>query len=182
MMNQKVIGLVVAVCALLLFDVAAAQAAMRFCVSITGVKQGQFRAQGTVPYCGKSIEGVAFHYSVVSPRDLATGQATGKRAHKPVRIQKEWGAASPQLFQALAQNEPLTAVVVDFFSTDPTGKTLLDHTIKLTNAFVASIEHHSDSLAVPPQPSLPAMETVEFVFQQIELIDHKSKSGAMDSW
>jgi hypothetical protein len=38
------------------------------------------------------------HY-IISPRDLATGQASGKRMHKPVTFVKEWGAASPQLSQ-----------------------------------------------------------------------------------
>lgn len=37
------------------------------------------------------------HYSVTSPRDPASGQASGKRMHKPVTIVKEWGAATPQL-------------------------------------------------------------------------------------
>lgn len=30
-----------------------------------------------------------------SPRDVATGQASGKRMHKPITFVKEWGAASP---------------------------------------------------------------------------------------
>ena len=34
---------------------------------------------------------------VISPRDSASGMATGKRQHAPVKITKEWGAASPQL-------------------------------------------------------------------------------------
>lgn len=34
---------------------------------------------------------------VVAPRDAATGQASGKRQHKPIKIVKEWDAASPQL-------------------------------------------------------------------------------------
>jgi len=34
---------------------------------------------------------------VVTPRDAASGMATGKRQHAPVRITKEWNAASPQL-------------------------------------------------------------------------------------
>jgi len=34
---------------------------------------------------------------VVTPRDSASGMATGKRQHAPVRITKEWNAASPQL-------------------------------------------------------------------------------------
>ncbi|MEO7411200.1 MAG: hypothetical protein ABIU10_07765 [Sphingomicrobium sp.] len=31
------------------------------------------------------------------PRDAASGQASGKRQHKPLTIIKEWGAAPPQL-------------------------------------------------------------------------------------
>jgi len=34
---------------------------------------------------------------VVTPRDSASGMATGKRQHAPVKITKEWNAASPQL-------------------------------------------------------------------------------------
>ena len=36
-------------------------------------------------------------YRIVSPRDLATGQSSGKRMHKPFLITKEWGPASPML-------------------------------------------------------------------------------------
>ena len=36
-------------------------------------------------------------YRVTSPRDAASGQASGKRMHKPFTIVKEWGAATPQL-------------------------------------------------------------------------------------
>ncbi|MFL6760148.1 hypothetical protein [Sphingomonas sp.] len=34
---------------------------------------------------------------VISPRDSASGMATGKRQYAPVKIVKEWGAASPEL-------------------------------------------------------------------------------------
>jgi hypothetical protein len=36
-------------------------------------------------------------YQVINPRDAASGQATGKRMHKPFTIVKEWGPATPQL-------------------------------------------------------------------------------------
>jgi hypothetical protein len=36
-------------------------------------------------------------YTVQSPKDVATGQASGKRMHKPITFVKEWCAASPQL-------------------------------------------------------------------------------------
>lgn len=33
--------------------------------------------------------------NVQSPRDVATGQASGKRQHKPIRVIKEWGTSGP---------------------------------------------------------------------------------------
>ena len=39
----------------------------------------------------------AAHYNVQSPRDSASGMASGKRTHHPVTFVKEWGAATPQL-------------------------------------------------------------------------------------
>ena len=36
-------------------------------------------------------------YQVIGPRDPVSGQASGKRMHKPFTIVKEWGAATPQL-------------------------------------------------------------------------------------
>ena len=76
-------------------------------------------------------------------------------------------------------NEVLTAVVIDFFSTNPSGIVVLDHTVKLTNALVTSIAYNADALGA--QANVPPTETVEFVFQQIELINHITKTGAMDS-
>jgi len=45
---------------------------------------------------------------VVSPRDSASGMATGKRQHAPVKIVKEWGAASPQLSKMKPQYDVKT--------------------------------------------------------------------------
>jgi hypothetical protein len=44
---------------------------------------------------GAALQGA--EYSVKSPRDAASGQASGKRMHKPVTFVKEWGATTPQL-------------------------------------------------------------------------------------
>ena len=43
---------------------------------------------------GSTLE--AADYSV-KPRDAASGQASGKRMHKPVTFVKEWSATTPQL-------------------------------------------------------------------------------------
>ena len=44
---------------------------------------------------GGTIDSAQF--AITSPRDAASGQASGKRMHKPVTFVKEWGPATPQL-------------------------------------------------------------------------------------
>ncbi|MBS1902473.1 MAG: hypothetical protein JSS75_02060 [Bacteroidetes bacterium] len=44
-----------------------------------------------------AASGQASGKMATAPRDVATGQASGKRQHKPITIVKEWGASSPQL-------------------------------------------------------------------------------------
>ena len=178
-MQLKVIGLALGAFMLVLSSAAVSQAASEFYVSIIGAIQGPFNGEVIRKGFDGKFAGLSFDYAVVSPRDPASGQAMGKRSHKPIRIKKAWGAASTQLFNALTKNEALTAVVIDFFSTDPSGVMVLDHTIKLTNAFVASIAHNSETLGA--LATVPPTETIEFVFQQIELINHRSKTAAMDN-
>src|SRR5580658_5519479 len=104
-----------------------------------GTKQGQFKGESTkANRKDKWSEVLAFGYSVQSPRDAATGQAVGKRQHKPIVITKEWGAASPQIYQALTTNEVFTSVDFEFTKSDGAGKETVYHTITLTNAQIVA--------------------------------------------
>ena len=60
-------------------------------------KQGKNKGTSPRKSHDKKIPFIAFEYSVKAPRDVATGQSSGKRMHKPFVITKEWGPASPQL-------------------------------------------------------------------------------------
>ncbi len=91
-------------------------------LAVTGQKQGSF---GNSPMIL-----IGMSHEIVSPRDAATGQATGKRQHKPFTITKELDKATPLLLNALATNETLTSVLIGLLK--PNGQQLA--TIKLTNA------------------------------------------------
>jgi type VI secretion system secreted protein Hcp len=176
-------GFAIALCAVVSLGAAAAQAANAFCVTIVASKQGTLGGSSQrASACGSKIEALSFSYGLSSPRDQSTGQATGRRQHKPVRIKKEWSAASPQLFQALISGEPLTTVTIDFFIADQrTGQLVVDHTINLSNAFVTSIEHSSEARLPSGQLSSEnPTEIVEFTFQRIEFIDARGKTSAID--
>src|SRR5256885_1757279 len=84
--------------------------------------------------------GMRFFSETVSPRDVATGHASGKRIHKPIVFTKEWDAASPKLFQALVTNEVLKSVLFEFVKTDAKGQEEVHFRITLANANVASMK------------------------------------------
>ena len=145
-------------------------------VKIKGAKQGQFKGEGVQKpgAGGGSVPLVRFVSAGAAPRDAATGQASGKRQWQPVRITKEWGAASPQLVQAMTTNEILPSVVFEFFRPDKTGKEQLHYRITLQNATVASISSTFDPTG--------ELEDVEFTFQSIKVEDIAGSTVASDNW
>src|SRR3569833_3154418 len=74
-------------------------------VTATGQKSGKF-ADG--------VAIIAVSHEIVSPRDAASGLATGTRQHKPITLRMAWGPTSPLFIGALAEDENLTKVAVDF--------------------------------------------------------------------
>jgi type VI secretion system secreted protein Hcp len=166
--------------------------AYEFFVTIEGAKQGKFKgethglgngAEGAGSKAADKIAGVRFLAETISPRDAATGQASGKRQHKPITITKEWGAASPQLFQALVDNEVLKSVLFEFVKTNAQGKEFVYHTIKLTNATVSDIKSYLDLTDTTGDPyDAHELEDVSFTFQKIEIENKEAKTSASDDW
>jgi len=87
------------------------------------------------------IGGLTFSYGVTAPRDISTGQASGKRQYQPVTITKEWGAATPQLFQALWTDEVLDSVVIEFVAPNGNPPKKKSRRIQLSNAIISHINH-----------------------------------------
>jgi type VI secretion system secreted protein Hcp len=158
------------------------QAAYEFYVTIEGTKQGKFKGESSRKGSENKSSGVRFQYEVKLPRDINTGQATGKRQHGPVIITKLWGSASPQLFQALVTNEALKSVLIEFVRTNPQGQEYIFQIIKLTNASIASIRQYAN-VANPGETVTPGgLEDVAFTFQRIEITNQDGKTMAMDDW
>lgn len=162
--------------------------AAEFYVSIEGAKQGNFK--GSVDPGGKAgklgagkIAGIRFNAETTSPRDTATGLATGKRQHKPITITKEWDAASPQLFQALVTNEILNHVLFEFVKVNPKGESSIHFTVRLTDAAVASMRSYLDLTDTSGDRfDAHELEDVAFTFKTIEIEDRDGKTRAIDDW
>ncbi len=160
-----------------------------FGVSIEGMKQGKFKGEGFEPKFKDKIVGIAFGYEVQSPIDNASGQATGKRQHHPVWFVKEWGAASPQIFQALVTNEVLKSVIFEFYKKTVKGAEEIYFTIKLTNASISGLrllKGNDGSTCQMPGASLAGsskeLDLVTLTFQRIDIESKTGKTTASDSW
>ncbi|MBC8123415.1 MAG: type VI secretion system tube protein Hcp [Gemmatimonadaceae bacterium] len=171
--------MVVAVTALLALMPAVGRAqTFEFYVSIEGTKQGLFANESIRSNHMPRVVGLNFDYLVKTPLDPATGAVSGKRRHGPVVMTKEWGAASPQLFQALVSNELLKSVVFEFYQTNQQGEEEVATLVKLTNAAVVEIHQHSP----PVGNNRRQLEDVSFTFGAIEIQHLPGKTIATDSW
>jgi type VI secretion system secreted protein Hcp len=153
--------------------------AYEFYVTIEGAKQGRFAGESPRSVWKGKLAGVGFSYEVTSPREAAGGQATGRRQHGAVTFTKEWGAASPQLFEALVTNEVVTSVLFEFVRTNDVGVEYVFHTIRLTDAAVTAIHQY---VAAQEEADLDnaELEDVALTFRGIEIVNLDGKTSASD--
>jgi Type VI secretion system effector, Hcp len=62
---------------------------------VNGDGKADVTANGSAHASGNAVINTS-HSNIKSPRDIATGQASGKRQHQPITIRKEVDAASPK--------------------------------------------------------------------------------------
>ena len=154
--------------------------AAEFYVTIEGTKQGALTGESVRPRHEGELAGLAFHYSVAHPRDAGSGMATGRRIHQPISFVKEWGAASPQIFQALVTNETIKSAVFEFVRTADTGEEIVFHSIKVSSARVTEIEQFIDDSELAPTGK--GLEKISLVFQRIEIENLDGKTSAIDDF
>ena len=155
---------------------AAPASAVEIYIAVEGTKQGKFKGESTVKPFKDQSRVVKFSYSVVSPRDVFSGQASGKRQHKPIVITREPGAASPQFFTALVTNEVLKSVVIQFLRRNvATGVNEVQQIIRLTSASISDFRQYIGDDG-------RWLEDVSLTFQQIQIENKPSATIAADSW
>lgn len=79
--------------------------------AVSGVAAGAYQVQVCDAKGMAVSSSVALSHSVTSPRDAASGLATGRRMHKPMTITKELDKSSPQLFSFVV-TEPGSSVTI----------------------------------------------------------------------
>jgi type VI secretion system secreted protein Hcp len=157
--------------------------AYEFYMTAVGTTQKSLKGESTRTAHKAKAPCISFEYAVTSPRDVATGLASGKRQHKPVIVTKELGASTPQLFQACVTNEVLTSVLFEFIHTTAEGKEEIYYTIKLTNATISSVRQFTAEAAKHEETAAThELEEISFTFQKLDMEHTVAKTAATDDW
>ena len=134
-----------------------------------------------------AMEIQAWSFSVISPRDAASGMPSGKRQHSPLLvITKQTDINSPLLFQRCAAGNQLFAKLkINFLATHGKGNNppQVYHTIDLTNA---SVVNYRRFLGQPAKSATHArsyeLEEFGLVFQKITYANVTKSKSTSDDW
>jgi type VI secretion system secreted protein Hcp len=149
---------------------------------VDGKKQGVIKGSVEREEHKDKIGVIAVDHDIESPRDVHTGQASGKRVHGSFRITKEVDKATPLLYQALCSNEQLKKVEIKFYRTSPDGTEENLFTTTLENATMNHIKDIMHLTKDKTKMDLPWMEEISFTYEKITWRHELAKTEFTDSW
>jgi len=132
---------------------------------------------------------IAIEHGIISPRDAASGQATGKRQHQPLSFLKETDMASPILNTILVQNAVIKTAEFFFYgAVQPgrlggmTGMEKNIYTIILQNAFIAKMDFTMQNNRETEGNYVSLKERISLVYERIEWKWTDGGINAIDEW
>jgi type VI secretion system secreted protein Hcp len=124
----------------------------------------------------------ALEHVVTVPTDIQSGQPTGQRQHKPLKITKVFDKSSPLLYTALASGELLPKCTIKWYRTSMDGKQEHYFTTELADAIITEIKAHMPNCQDPTQKSFTHLEDVCFTYRMITWTHVVAGTEGSDDW
>jgi type VI secretion system secreted protein Hcp len=159
--------------------------AYRFFVAIKGQKQGIIKGSVTEIGYESQIYGLAMDHSIVSSIDPQTGLPTGQRIQKPLVVTKPWDQSTAPLFTAQVTNEALTQCLLTFVrpgDSTSSAAPVAFMTIKLTNAYVESVDRYIADVEQLTRFDASELEDVSLIYETITVTWLNGGLTAGDRW
>jgi type VI secretion system secreted protein Hcp len=154
-------------------------------LTLKGQKHGEVKGSVTQKGREGKIMVIAVSHEIISPRDAASGQATGKVSHTPFVITKELDKSSPILYDLLVNNENIKEWELQFWtpsSRSAAGSEKQHYTVKLDNARIVDISFHMLNNKNPELIKFAEYEEVAFVYEKITWTWVDGGITAEDDW
>jgi type VI secretion system secreted protein Hcp len=123
----------------------------------------------------------AFSHEVTIPRDIATGQPSGKRQHKPLVITKELDQASPLLSQACVDGDRIKNAKLKFYRIHQ-GLEEHYYTVEIKNAVIVDVKDWMPNTMDPNFQHYGHMQDVSFTYEEINWTHEVAHKMGSDSW
>jgi type VI secretion system secreted protein Hcp len=154
---------------------------------LKGIQQGEIKGSVTQKGREGKILVLACDHEVVSPRDAASGLATGRRQHKPFTITKELDQSSPLLYRALVNNETITEWELQFWTpqikaSTGAGAEVQHYTVRLSGVHISGIHFSQHDTRNPDFAKYAESESVSFTYTHIEWLWVKGGISSSDDW
>ena len=135
------------------------------------------------------IEVIAFNHEITSPRDAASGLATGKRMHKPITFTVAMDKSYPLLYNILCQNELVTEVNFKFYSATQLGQRAIAggqeynvFDIKIQNGHISNMQLRMPNNKNPELMRYDTYCEISMTYQKITWTWNDGGITAMDDW
>ncbi|AIO33724.1 type VI secretion system effector, Hcp1 family protein [Burkholderia cenocepacia] len=125
------------------------------------------RGSSTVQGREGSIEIISFGHGVNLPVDGANGKITGKRTHSPVAFEKEFDAATPYLYKAVATGQTLQSAEIKWYRINDAGKEEAYFVMLLEGVKVCGINPGMANTRLSQATALNHMEAVSMMYERI---------------
>lgn len=115
-------------------------------VKIAGTTQTTINGESPRDKWKDWIPVLNFQHNIEGPIDVSTGGSTGSAKHGSITFTKQWGAATPQLLNAVHLREMLATLEFVFRYTPPEGGEQDFYKITLTNAYITNIKYYQSAM------------------------------------
>jgi type VI secretion system secreted protein Hcp len=150
-------------------------------MTMKGETQQEIKGGVTTSGFEDSLHVVAISPEINVPFNTSTGQMSGVRQHKPMRVTVKLDKAMPLLMYALVNNENLPEVKIRMVGPSRRGQEQVYYTIELRNATLVGFRIDMDKLRNDPTLR-PDLLHLSLVYRQIEIVWSDGGITAMDDW
>jgi type VI secretion system secreted protein Hcp len=124
----------------------------------------------------------AFNHEVTVPTDVQSGQPTGQRVHRPMKITKVFDKSSPLLYVALTTGEKLTKCILKWYRTSPAGQQEHYFTIELEDAIITDITSYMPNCQDEKNKQFTHLEDIAFSYRKITWTHEVAGTSGSDDW
>ena len=116
------------------------------------------------------------------PTDPQSGQPSGQRAHKPLKLTVALNKAVPMLYNALASGEMLPKIELKWYRTSVEGKQEHFFTTSLEDATIVSIDLKMPHAQDPTQREFTQLLELSLAYRKINWEHTSAGTAGADDW